>query len=79
MQGHSWAMHGEMDGTIRFGTLNRSRTRYPGVAVVVEHVTEGARTVLQDFENAKIEDICDSRATARRRMVKWMARGYLAH
>ena len=58
-------MHGETDGTMRFCALNRFRTRYPGVAVVVEHVTEGATTLPRDFENAKIEYICDCRATAR--------------
>ena len=79
MQGHSQATHGETDGTARFSVWSRFRTLYPGGALVVGHVTEGVTTVLPDFENVKIEDICDSRATARRRMVKWMARGYLAH
>ena len=79
MQGDSQATHSEADGTTRFSALSRSRTLYAGMALVVGHVTEGATTVLQDFENAKTEDICDCRATARRRMAKRMARGHSAH
>ena len=66
---------GETDGTRRFSASSRSRTRYPKVAQVVRHVTEAGTTVPRDFENAKIEDICDCRATARQRRVKRMVRG----
>jgi len=72
-------MHGETDGTRSFGASIRSRTLYPGVVLVVEHVTVGATTVAQDFENAKIESISDCRATAGQRMVKRVARGDSAH
>jgi len=65
LQGHSQATHGEMDGTTRFSALSRSSTQYPKMAQVVGHVTQGATTVPWDFENAKIEGICDRRATAR--------------
>jgi len=58
-------MQGETDGTRRFSASSRSRTLYPDMAPVVGHVTEGATTVPWDFENAKIEYICDCRATGR--------------
>ena len=79
MQGHSQVMHGEMDGTMRFSASSRSRTLYPGMASVVGHVTQAATTVPWDFENAKIEGICDCRATARRRIAKRMVRRDSAH
>jgi len=79
LQGHRQATQGETDGTRRFSASSRSRTLYPGVALVVGHVTEGATTVPRDFENAKLEDICDRRATARQRRVKRMVRGDSAH
>ena len=44
------------------------------VAQIVRHVAAEGETVLRDFKNAKIEDISDCRATARRRMVKRMVR-----
>ena len=45
----------------------------------MKDVTGAGRTVLRDFENAKMEDISDCRATARRRMVIQMARRDLGH
>jgi len=45
----------------------------------VRHVTEAWRTVLRDFENAKIEDISDCRAAASHRMVKRMVRRDSVH
>ena len=75
MQGHSEATHGQTDVTTRFSASNRSMTRYRKVAQVVRHVTEAGTTVPRDFENAKLEDICDRRATARQRRVKRMVRG----
>ena len=49
-------------------------TRYPKVSQVVRHVVEPGRTMWRDFENAKIEDVSECRATARQRMVKRMVR-----
>ena len=45
----------------------------------MRHVAESGTTVLRDVENAKIEDIYDCRAAARRRMVKRMVRRDSAH
>jgi len=53
--------------------------RYPKAAQVVRHVTDAGTTVPQDFENAKMVDISDCRATARRCMVKRMSRRDSAH
>jgi len=53
--------------------------RYPRVFQVVRYVTEVGTTVPWYFENAKMVDISDCRATARRRMVIQMARRDLGH
>jgi len=41
LQGHSQVTHGETDGTRTFRASSRSRTLYPGGALVVRHVREG--------------------------------------
>ena len=53
--------------------------RYPTAAQVVRDVIEAGTTMPRDFENVKIEDICNCRATARQRMVKRMVRRDSAH
>ena len=79
MQGRSEATDGQTDGTTRFNASDRCRTRYPKVSQGVRHVVEPGRTMRRHFENAKIEDISECRATVRRRMVKRMVRRDSGH
>jgi len=72
LQVHSEATHGQTDSTTRFSASNRSMMRYPRVSQVVRCVTEVGTTVPWYFENVKMEDISDCRATVGRRMVKRM-------
>jgi len=65
VQGRSEATDGQTDGTTRFNASDRCRMRYPKVSQVVRDVTDAGTTVPWHFENAKIQDISEFRATAR--------------